>query len=57
VIRSVCRADLSRLDSRALQMVLEPTFAAKGACVSGARTYGVVRVGPAGCTVWHMCWH
>jgi hypothetical protein len=57
VIRSVCRVDLNRLDSRALQMVLEPTFAARGACVSGARTYGVVRVGPAGCTVWHMCWH
>jgi hypothetical protein len=32
VVHSACRVDLSRLDSRALQMVSEPTFAATGAC-------------------------
>jgi hypothetical protein len=36
VVHSTCRVDLSRLDSRALQMVSEPTFAATGACRLGA---------------------
>jgi hypothetical protein len=36
VVHSACRMDLSRLDSGALQMVSEPTFAATGACGPGA---------------------
>jgi hypothetical protein len=36
VVHSACRVDLSRLDSGALQMVSEPTFAATGACGPGA---------------------
>jgi hypothetical protein len=36
VVHLACRVDLSRLDSGALQMVSEPTFAATGACGSGA---------------------
>jgi hypothetical protein len=49
VVHSVCRVDLSHLDSRVLQMVSELTFAATGACGLGAghgvhcacRLYGV----------------
>jgi hypothetical protein len=37
VVHSVCRVDLSRLDSRVLQMVSKPTFAATSACELGAR--------------------
>jgi hypothetical protein len=40
VVCSACRVDLSHLDSRALQMLSEPTFAAMGACGSG-RGHGV----------------
>jgi hypothetical protein len=36
MVHSVCKVDLSRLDSRALHMVSEPTFAATGACGPGA---------------------
>jgi hypothetical protein len=36
MVHSACRVDLSRLDSRALQMVSKPTFAATGACGPGA---------------------
>jgi hypothetical protein len=32
VVHSTCRVDLSHLDSGALQIVSEPTFAATGAC-------------------------
>jgi hypothetical protein len=44
VVRSVCRVDLSHLVFRALQMVLEPTFAAMDTCGSGARTWGSLRM-------------
>jgi hypothetical protein len=36
VVHSACRVDLSRVDSRALQIVSEPTFTATGACGPGA---------------------
>jgi hypothetical protein len=36
VVHSACRVDLSRLDSRVIQMVSEPTFAATGAYGPGA---------------------
>jgi hypothetical protein len=36
VVHSACRVNLSRLDSGALQMISELTFAATGACRPGA---------------------
>ena len=40
MVHLACRVDMSRLDSRVLQMVSEPTFVATGACRSGAWTWG-----------------
>jgi hypothetical protein len=40
VVHSACRVDVSRLDSSALQMVSELTFAATDVCGLGARTWG-----------------
>jgi predicted GNAT superfamily acetyltransferase len=51
---SACGVDLSHLDSRALQMLSEPTFVATG---QGVNMGFIVCVGPIGCTAWHMCQH
>ena len=42
MVRPACIVDLSHLDPRALQMVLEPTFVAMDMCGSGARTWGFI---------------
>ena len=58
VVLTLCNVDLNYLEFEALQMVSELTFAAMGTCGLGVAYIGfIVRVSPAGCTVWHMCRH
>jgi hypothetical protein len=44
VVHLSCGVDLSRLDSRALQMESKLTFVATGMCGSGLWTWGSLRV-------------
>jgi hypothetical protein len=58
VVRSTCRVDLSRLDSGTITNGTKADLRDhERVRVRGADIGFIARVGPTGCTAWHMCQH